>query len=645
MKNSRKLLTKQGSFEKSWPQAQCLYQMLEIQAKSRPHNIAITAPGYLDLTYYDLFIQAQNITDILNTIGIGRNDRVAIVLPNGPEMAVTFIGVATCATSAPLNPSFTAEEFDFYLSDMNAKALIVSADDRTDARNIARKHGITIIELIQKTEEKASVLTLSSDVRSHATNPGFARPDDVALILYTSGTTSRPKLVPLTQTNFCTSAHNMSMSCALVETDRCLNVMPLFHAHAIMTSLAASLVAGASVVCTHRFNDSEFFVWMKEFRPTWYTAVPTIHQAILNIADQHQAVITNTPLRFIRSASSSLSAQVMANLESTFQAPVIEAYGMTEACSQITSNPLPPRDRRINSVGIPTGCEVTIINEEGTRLSSEEEGEIIIRGENVMRAYERNPEANAAAFINGWFKTGDLGYLDEDGYLFITGRVKEVINRGGRKISPSEVDKLLQEHPSVKQVVTFARPHATLGEDVIAAVVLEETAAETEWEIRRFALQRLADFKVPSQIIIVNEIPKGPTGKIQRLNLYEKLASKLKVEFMPPTNHAEHVLVKIWREVLDVDQVGIHDNFFDLGGNSLLIAKVKTKIQEELDQDIPVIELFAYSTISTLAHYLFPSKGALPRPQQQEENIKAKLHKGKSKLLQQLERNQRAVKD
>jgi acyl-CoA synthetase (AMP-forming)/AMP-acid ligase II len=295
--------------------------------------------------------------------------------------------------------------------------------------------------------------------------------------------------------------------------------MPPFHIHGLIAAVLATLEAGASVVCTPGFDAMKFFSWLSEFKPTWYTAVPTMHQAILARAARNPEAAAASRLRLIRSSSASLPPQVLAELERVFQAPVVEAYGMSEAAHQMASNPLPPQVRKPGSVGPSGGPEIAIMNEAGDLLAARETGEVVIRGENVTAGYENNPEANRTAFTNGWFRTGDQGFLDEDGYLHLTGRLKEIINRGGEKISPREVDEVLLDHPAVAQVVTFALPHEKLGEEVAAAVVLASGEAPTARELREFAAQRLADFKVPRKFVFLDEIPKGPTGKPQRIGL------------------------------------------------------------------------------------------------------------------------------
>ena len=484
---------------------------------------AIGAPERTPMSYGALRQLAGVTGSALKAAGIGRGDRVAIVCPNGPEMAAAFVAIACGATTAPLNPAYRAEEFDFYLSDLKAKALVVQDGMDTPAREVAARHGIQVLTLTPALDGPAGGFTLSGGAAAGGGTSEPVEADDIALILHTSGTTSRPKMVPLSHRNVTASASHIGATLRLGPDDRCLNIMPLFHIHGLIAAVLSSLAAGGSVWCTPGFNALKFFAWLNEIKPTWYTAVPTMHQAILTRAGRNAEVIAANPLRLIRSSSSSLPPQVMAALEEAFSAPVIESYGMTEAAHQMASNLLPPGARKPGTVGPAAGPEIAIMAEDGGLLPQGGVGEVVIRGPNVTAGYLENPAANADGFRDGWFRTGDQGVLDEDGFLTITGRLKEIINRGGEKISPREVDEILLDHPAVAQAVTFAVPHDKLGEDVAAAVVLEEGASAAETEIRAFASERLADFKVPRKLLILDEIPKGATGKLQRIGLAEKL--------------------------------------------------------------------------------------------------------------------------
>jgi acyl-CoA synthetase (AMP-forming)/AMP-acid ligase II len=496
-----------------------ILELLSSGEESRP---ALEAPGRKPLHYGELRSHVLETVSRLSLLGVARNDSVAIVLPNGPVMASSFVSVASAATAAPLNPAYREEEFEFYLRDLDAKLLLFDPAIGGLARKVAERLGIPVAEIEESLEEPAGRFRIRL-VEAAKRAPQTAGAEDVALMLHTSGTTSRPKIVPLTHRNVCSSALHVASSLALVESDRCLNVMPLFHIHGLIAAVLASLAAGASVYCTSGFNALKFFAWMDEARPTWYTAVPTMHQAILARAERNRETIARSRLRFLRSSSASLPPQVMNALEQTFGAPVIEAYGMTEAAHQMAANPLPPRPRKPGSVGIAAGPAVAIMDEAGNPLPPGAVGEVVIRGPNVTPGYQNNPDANRSAFVNGWFRTGDQGVLDEEGYLRLTGRLKEIINRGGEKISPREVDEVLLDHPAVAQAVTFAIPHEKLGEDVGCALILKEGTTASESEIRDYAAMRLADFKVPRRIVFLEEIPKGPTGKLQRIGLAKKL--------------------------------------------------------------------------------------------------------------------------
>ena len=499
-------------------------QRLEDLIQHHPDTAnAIGAPGRDWMTYGDLKVLTLNVRQALRAAGIGAQDRVAIVLPNGPEMAAAFVTVAQSTTTAPLNLAYKEDEFAFYLKDLKAKAIIVETGYDGPARSVAKRFDMIVIELTAT--DPAGSFTLSTTATGNAADT-LPASDDVALILHTSGTTSRPKIVPLLQSNVAASAVNVRESLALTRDDCCLNVMPLFHIHGLIAAVSGSLAAGASISCAPGFDALKFYSWLEEVNPSWYTAVPTMHQAILARAPRNAAIIENARLRFLRSSSSSLPGPVMTELANTFGAPVVEAYGMTEAAHQMCCNPIEPGRQKPGAVGLPAGPEVRIAHEVENRLINGV-GEISISGSNVTPGYEANPEANEKNFFEAegkrWFRTGDQGEFDEDGFLSLTGRLKEIINRGGEKISPLEVDGILSDHPAVGQCVTFAVPHAKLGEDVSAAVVLKEGQSATDREIRDFASQRLAAFKVPRKILILDEIPKGATGKLQRIGLAEKL--------------------------------------------------------------------------------------------------------------------------
>ena len=488
--------------------------------------LAISAPGRASLSYGALRTLVESTLASLNAMGVGRNDRVGIVLTNGPEMATCYMACASGTTSAPLNPAYRADEFEFYLSDLNAKVLIVEQGSASPAIAVAQKLGVRVVDLVVAEGAPAGSFTLHArDPAAVAPtlNGGYSEASDIGMVLHTSGTTSRPKIVPLSVGNLCASATHIRNTLQFTPADIGLNIMPLFHIHGLIAGVLAPLSAGSQVFCTPGFNALKFFGWMDEAHPTWYTAVPTMHQAIVTRAKGNVDVIKRNPLRFLRSSSSSMPPQVIAELEVIFNSPLIESYGMTEATHQMASNPLPPKVRKPGTVGVAAGPEVAIMGVDGELLGADAVGEIVIRGPNVTAGYENNAKANEEGFLNGWFRTGDQGVRDADGYLSITGRLKEIINRGGEKVSPREVDEIIMDHPAVAQVVCFGMPHAKLGEEVAAVVVLKEGAQATDREIQDFVSKRAADYKVPKKILFMDEIPKGATGKLQRIGLAQKL--------------------------------------------------------------------------------------------------------------------------
>jgi len=589
-----------------------LHALINAHAKQSPESIALLSPGKQPLDFRSLDEHLRATALNLNRLGLRRDDRVAVVLPNGPEMAAAFLAVSSACVCAPLNPAYSGEEFAFYLPDLRVKALISPRGGEGAEREAAGRLGIPLIEL-EPDGDRAGLFRLMTDLqpKDSTSAPDLAGPGDTALVLHTSGTTSRPKIVPLTHANLAFSAGNIVESYALTPADRALNLMPLFHIHGLIGVLSSSLRAGASVICTPGLRQAEIMTWLEDFQPTWLSAVPTILQAIAELARQSQW-LHGTRLRFIRSASSALPPAVAQDLESLFGVPVLEAYGMTEAAHQIATNPLPPRPRKFGSVGLAGGTShVAILGEAGDPLPAARMGEIAIRGENVMGGYENNPEANAAAFTDGWLRTGDLGTKDEDGYIFIRGRSKEMINRGGEKIAPREVDDVLLQHPAVEQAVTFAVPHPTLGEDVAAAVVLRRGQSVSARELRQFAAGSLADFKVPRQIAFVTEIPKGATGKIQRIGLAEKLGAELEAAktdaadgSSAPHTDVEAALAALWQEVLGIASIGIHDDFLSLGGDSIRAVRILSWINERFGLSLTIRNLFDTPTIADIARLI-----------------------------------------
>jgi acyl-CoA synthetase (AMP-forming)/AMP-acid ligase II len=484
-----------------------LFDLLQ-SAPSDSTAIALPDSG-IKISYGALRTQIQSLAESLAAAGVKRGDRVGIALPNGLPMIVSFFAAAMAGTAAPLNPGYKEDEFRFYLEDTDARVLILPPDGLDEARKAA---GDRVKILSIDMDASGTVSFVDAKARQPFTPPTS---DDVALVLHTSGSTGRPKRVPLTHANLAISAGNVARSYKLGPNDVAMCVMPLFHVHGLVASTLGTLSTGGTLVVPGKFNPLSFWRIARDYGMTWYSAVPTIHQLLLARADPSQGRPAGAErVRFIRSCSAALPPQVMKDLEAAFGAPVLEAYGMTEAAHQMASNPLPPDERKPGSVGRGTDVQISIMDAAGRHLSTGERGEIVIKGPNVTGGYENNPEANAKSFTDGWFRTGDQGFLDAAGYLTLVARIKELINRGGEKISPREIDEVLLTHPAVSEAVCFGVPHKTWGEEVEAAVVVKDGV--TEAELLAFCKERLAEFKRPKQIHITQTIPRTATGKIQR---------------------------------------------------------------------------------------------------------------------------------
>ncbi len=575
---------------------------MQAHAKSIPEKTALLNVDGASWSYAQLWTCVGRVISLLREATVRRMDRVAIVLPNGVSAAIAFLGVSSCATAAPLNPGLKRAEFRSLLRDLEPALLLTTSQVVGPARDAAVELGVKVVELPdigERTDPQGSEMCESLGEED------LCSPEDIGLVLYTSGTTSKPKRVPLSQSQLAASAGNIAGVLALSSDDRCLNVMPLFHVHGLVAGLLASLTVGASVICTPGFRSEACLDWLTDLRPTWYTAVPTIHQSFLSEMDARRIERSSQhTLRLIRSSSSALAPHVLVQLEERMGVPVIEAYGMTEATHQIASNPRPPGVRKPGSVGTPIGVETVVLDEAGNRQPVGVKGELALRGPTICTGYEDNDAANAAAFDDGWFRTGDEGTIDEDGYIFLVGRSKEMINRGGEKIAPAEIDRALLKHPAVGQAVAFAVPHPSLGEDVAAAVVLKPQETAGENELRGYLLERIAEHKVPSSIVFVEEIPKGASGKLQRVGLAEKLEDRLAPIYRRPQTPFEVELAGIWGNVLGVERIGRDDNFFLLGGDSLKAMRTLSRIRNTFSTEISVQEAFRYPVLREQAEMI-----------------------------------------
>jgi acyl-CoA synthetase (AMP-forming)/AMP-acid ligase II/acyl carrier protein len=601
------------------PTFACLRDLLSHYGRNAPNRRAILAPGRLPMTYDTLWLQTRDVVRGLRSLGVGRTDRVAVVLPDGPEAAVAMVAVAAGAVCVPLNPAFTEDEYRRYFGELHLAALLTRADLNSASRRVAHILGIPVIDVSARQSEAAGAFSIVGQARERAADDEFASGADDAFMLLTSGSTSQPKTVPLTHASVCQSARNVGAAIELEARDRLLSVLPLYHGHGLISGLLAALAAGSSVVCTPGFDAAAFFGWLTEFRPTWYTAVPAIHQAILKEADAHNAAAPRSSLRLVRSASTSLAHDVLGRLATLFGVPVVDTYGMTEAATQIAANPL--QRQKPGSVGRAAGPEIAILDGRGRRLPAGRRGEIALRGPTITRGYDNDSAATMVAFRDNWFRTGDLGYLDAEGYLFIDGRIKEIIHKGGQKVAPAEVEGALLSHPDVIDAAVFPVPHGRLGADVAAAVVLRQDAKVSAQTLRDFARERLAGFKVPGLIRIVPEIPKGGGGKIRRGELaaaFSKTppADKRGGEMVSPRSELERRLAGIWADLLDIDQVGVDQDVLALGVDSLAMTQMILRLEERFGVDFSFEDIFNAPTVAALALRVESSKkgsaGLLP---------------------------------
>jgi oxalate---CoA ligase len=576
-------------------------------ASRAPNAVAISTIDGMVMTWKQLASLLAAAAEDWRTFGIAKTDVVATSTPT--TVAATpavFLSVAAASGCLPMNSGYRLRECVEHMKSARTRALVVFGSDEGDAVQAARSLGLPIIRLspgaILSGRWVAQIETGETSESCDATAPEAHHPpeeNDVALVLHTSGTTARPKVVPLTQGNLVASARRIAETLQLVPGDRCLNVMPLFHIHGLIGALLSSVAAGATFVTGPTLEPAAFGRWLADSEATWYTAVPTMHQEIV-VAMRGAKLPASVKLRFVRSSSAPLPPPVAAELEALFGAPVLQAYGMTEASHQIACNPLPPAERKPGSVGLPTGTDIRIVGEDGRVLPCGERGEVCITGPGVFSGYADNPEANRTSFINGFFRTGDEGYLDEDGYLFLTGRLKEMINRGGEKIAPAEIDMVLLEHPSVAQAVCFGVPHPTLGEDIAASVV-PKAGAKIEGEVLQgFVADRVASHKIPQKVFVMAALPKGPTGKVVRREIAAQLGTGgngLAAAPKAPADEGwEEQLRRVWCEVLNLADVSPDDDYFTLGGDSLRALTIISK-SEAIGVELTMMDLMRHRSI------------------------------------------------
>ena len=577
-------------------------------AARHPHRPALISKARPGLSYGSLAESVAGITSDLRSFGLTEDNRIAVVATPGPELAVAILGICAGNPCIPLNPKLARGDWEYLFSSFQVSALVFDTEVASAARQTAEAMGIPVIEMLRSENGAVGDVRLQEVAPIRSRRPTVLREDRLAFILPTSGTTSNPKPVPLTHLNIAQSTWNMAQATQLTPHDRLLNILPLHHSYGLISGLMTSIYAGASVICHAGFQLDAFVEALQSDAPTCMMGVPTMFSEILAHASTEPGWVPDTKLRLIHSSASPLPADRIIELEKLFSAPVIETYGMTEAASQITSNPMPPGERRLNSVGRPAGPDLKVVDQDRKETAPRVAGEIVIRGDNLMAGYEgfgKDPDNWTA---DGWFRTGDFGFQDEDGYLFITGRVKEFINRGGEKISPVRIEDVLLSHPDVREAAAFPMPHARLGEDVGAAVVVDPTSKSTPGDLRAFATLsgRLSENQIPRRIILVSAIPKTATGKLQRLRLARQLLDAGTGSAGNTARNAEFSetawrLAQIWTEILGVELRSLEDDFFALGGDSLSAVRLLLKIDEEFAVRLDLESVFNVPTIAQQA--------------------------------------------
>lgn len=573
---------------------------LRDHARRDPRRVALRSHGRADCSFAQLLGIVDEAAAALARAGVGAGSRVATILPNAPETAVAILSVASIATIVPVNPAYPPEEAARILKEAAATHLLVLRDADAATTETVRQTGLPAIGLVPRPDSPTGAFDLIVDEAGAASTAARSDdPDRVALVLHTSGSTGTPKRVPLSVRNLVASSWNVARSLELGPDDVGLAMMPMFHIGALVDLLLAPLYPGGSVAFAGAISTDAFLDGVAAFRPTWFQAVPTVLRDILARHADRPGLLPGR-LRLVRAVSQPLPPRLHGELEAALGVGVVPMFGMTETAGLIASAPLDPTQRRPGSVGRPFGPAVRIADAFGNELASPRRGEVLVSGPNVMAGYE-GQAARGDFFRGDWLRTGDEGYLDADGFLFLTGRLKDVVNRGGEKISPAEIDLLLSEHPDIAEAAAFALPHPTLGEEVAAAVVRRPGATLSEREVTEWLRPRLAEHKLPRTVIFLDRLPRVPSGKLDRLALPamagERRAGRVRT---PPSTPLARSLAAMWRKALDVPDVAMEDDFFDLGGDSLSALNFAQMLEQRFGRDLPTNLLFDAPTLAEM---------------------------------------------
>jgi acyl-CoA synthetase (AMP-forming)/AMP-acid ligase II/acyl carrier protein len=590
-------------------QCRTIGEVLRSHADVRPDRPAIVASQFAVLSFRELQDQIDAARARLRQAGFGRDARIAVAIANSPEAALAIVAVASSAVAVPLDPKLTVAEVERCLLALRPSAVLALRGSDSAARQVAEKHGFHLIEAIVGQHGKFGLQVAAPRIGA-ALPLDDPDPEAPAFILHTSGTTAEPNLVPFSHRNLLAVTQRLQAWFNLTPQDRCLNVSPVYYSHALTTTVFPPLLTGGGVAFPANASNVDVSEWLGALEPTWYSAGPTLHLSVLEKAQLRPDARTMHSLRFISSAGAPLAGDVHERMQTVLGVPVLEHYGSSET-AQISTNLPPPGRSKPGTCGIPApDVVVRIVGEDGSPLPSGERGEILVRSPSVMSGYLNAPELNRTAFVDGWFRTGDIGSLDKDGFLSLHGRQKELINRGGEKIAPIEIDKALMSHPDVAQAAAYAVPHPRLGEDVAAAVVLRPGSKTTPEELREFLGKQLATHKNPRRITIVDQLPKGITGKVQRKRLSESSEEQSDSALSEVRLHAD--LLQLWKKFLKTDNVSVDDDFFEKGGDSLLAMELHLEIQRLTGQTLSESVLFETATVRELAKRLSRSGGLRP---------------------------------
>jgi len=600
-----------------------LGEAIRLRAAEQPDHPAVIATGFAPLTYGELHDLIHNARNALRGAGFDRNARIAIAMPSGPQAALATAAVSCSAVAIPLNPKQTAREIASSFSSLKPKAVLIAADDQSDTRKAAEDAGVAVIEAVPaQAGTLGFVITARGDTKPN--EPDEPDPAAPAFILQTSGTAAEPKLIPFSHRNMLAAAARLRHWFHLTPDDRCLSASPPFYSHGLKVTVFTPLLTGGSVAFPSDSSKFEFSEWFRDLRPTWYSAGPTLHRLVLDHCQGRTDAKAGHALRFALSGGAPLPRNVLEGLQEALGTPVVEHLGSSEA-AQIAANLPPPGPSKIGTCGIPWPGTVSIVGEDGLPLPPGQQGEILVGGPTLISGYLNAPELNRASFVDGWFKTGDLGSIDEDGFLTVHGRITDVINRGGEKISPLELDDALMRHPAVAEAAAFGIPHPRLGEDVAAAVVLRPGITATPVELRRFLQDQVASFKVPRKIVIQDHLPKGKTGKVLRRQLRDVLentgaaqaaSTKGVAPEQAPNSQTRTLIVQLtelWERLLKVSPISIDDDFSERGGDSLLAMEMLSEVEQLAGQAIPSSILFEARTIRELAG-LLAGQNIQPKP-------------------------------